>query len=392
MGVFTMIDPEAPARPTSPAQQILGWVGLWLCSALFFPLLAVWTHYFIPRRPLHLPHPGSPPFWILIGVDVLIASLLTFSQWQGSRKPKKHRAMTAPATLKDRWRPLWVGGLLLGFLILRVLAASPGATIHWCGILGGAAALVLLFLLIGYCAKLTQPPRGDEEAEAEVSLPILPSAPPIPLGVRAPKNKYRAEVNAREVKYQRPRSERIGTGIFSLFFLGMFGAAVWVTLLSLELISEPGMHMRLNPAMALMMGGGSVFFLFTFLSLLTMTGLREQHVSPSDATYVYRLAAPIPWPTIANLMAGILGRLNRQEAGLPWHIIRYQGRLQEMAGVQRRETINESNKSYSVFLCWHDPSRPPMRVGFSAEEAKARAMQAQAAEDLGVPLLPDEVV
>jgi len=386
-----MIDTEAPPRPISPALRRLGWVGLWLSSALLFPLLAVWTHSFNPQRPLRLPHPGTSLFWGMIGTDVLFASLTILSQWQDNKKPKRRKSDTAP-TPKDRWRPLWAGGLFLGFLILRVLASNPGAAVNWVSLLGGAAALALLSMGMIGCAKLAMPPRVYEEAKAEASLLSLPVAPTLPLGVRPPKNKYRGEVSGREAVYHRSVSERVGMGVISLFFLGMCGAAVWVTLLSLELISAPGMRMRLNPAMALMMGGGSIFFLFAFLSLLTTTGPRELRVSPSDGTYVYRLAAPISWPSMVKLMAGVLGRLNRDEAGLPWRVVEYRGSREDMTGIQRREVANKSTTTYSLFLCWRDLSRPPMRVGFSTDETKARAMQAQAAEDLGVPLLPDEVV
>ncbi len=269
------------------------------------------------------------------------------------------------------------------------MAETPGMSVNWIGILGGIAAGGMLLALAGQCTRMVTPPQL---VEPKAVGPLALVAPVLPLGVCPPKNKYRAEVNARGVVYHRPLSQHVGMGLLSLFCLVMCAGTVWVGLLSMQLIGLPGGHRHPNLALALMMGAGFVFLIISFLSVLMTAGPRVLRVSPSDGTYVYRLTAPVPWPMVTKLIAGELGRRNRDETGLPWRVIEYRGRREDMAGVQRLETTYKSNTSYTVFLCWHDSSRPPMRVGFSRDEAKARALQAQAAEDMGVPLLPDEVV
>ncbi|MDQ2801114.1 MAG: hypothetical protein M3Y13_15895 [Armatimonadota bacterium] len=211
--------------------------------------------------------------------------------------------------------------------------------------------------------------------------------PVIPRGVRPPKNPYRAEVTVREVVYRRPLSQRIGLGVFCLFFVGMFAAALGIALLGLGLIFVPGMHMRENPALALMMGAACVMFVSFIVSMLAMAGPRELRVSLRDRTYRYRLSAPMrrPFPT------GPFGKANRDETGLPWRTIEYTGPLEDMAGIQMEEATRKSATSYLLFLRWTDPNRPSLRVGHALKEDKVRALQAQAADDFGVPLLPDEV-
>lgn len=385
-----MIDTETPPRPTSPALRILGWVGLWLCSGSLIPVIWMWSHAFTPQKPLNLPHPGTYFFWPLLGLNTLLASLLTFSLWSDQRKPKRRRTAPVPAGAKSRWRSVWINGPLAGFLILRLLAGNPVMSVNWFGVVGGIAALGVLMVLVNQCTRLIVLPTSEEVTEIGPLMP--PVAHILPIGVRPPKNKYRAEVSGREVVYRRPLSESVVLAIMGLFILGMCAGAVWFTLLCLELIYVPGMQRGFYPVGALMMGVGSYLFLFMFLGTLLMIGPRGLRILPSEGTYIYRLAAPVPWQTLTKLITGVLGRSSQDETGLPWRIIEYQGRLQDMAGIQRRESTYKSNTSYSLFLCWHDPARPPMRVGYSTDEVKARAMQTQAAEDLGVPLLPDEVV
>ena len=383
-----MISPETPTQPTSPTLQRLGLVGLWLCSALFFPVVVVWADSFGSQQSLRLMHPGTPVFWRIVGLNVFLASMMTFQQWQGNRKPKKRRVLPKPTTSKDRWRPFWAVSLLLGFVVLHLLADNPGASIHWGGAVGGAAALVLLVLLMFRCAKLTVPPGVHEDVAVD-TLPLLPpTAPALPLGSRPPKNSHRAGVSGREAVYRQPLSMRVFYGVFGL----ILGASAFVSegfaLIGLG-ISVGGIHPHHhNPAMALLMGSGGVFVGAIALSCLLMTGPRELRVSPSDGTYVYRLAAPVQWP----ILNAVTDRSNRSLLGQPWHIIEYRGKREDMAGVQRLVTNNKSTTTCWLLLCWHDPARPPMQVGFNSDEAKARTLQAQAAEDLGVPLLPDEVV
>jgi len=385
-----MIDSETSPRPISPAQRKLGWVGLWLCFACLMPVLSLWAQSFTPHKPLHLPHPGTSYFWILLGLNVLVGSLMTYSVWSDQQKPKRHRTAPAPADAKSRWRSVRAGGVLAGFFVMIQLAGRPVASVNWFGVLGGIAALGVLMVLVGQCTRLIPLPPSEEVTEIGLLFP--PVTPSLPLGVRPPKNKYRAEVSGREVVYRRPLSERVVLAIMGLFILGMCAGAVWFTLLCLELIYVPGMQRGFYPVGALMMGAGSYLFLFMFLGTLLMIGPRGLRILPSEGTYIYRLAAPISWPSMVKIMAGVLGRLNRDEAGLPWRVVEYRGSREDMTGIQRREVANKSTTTYSLFLCWRDLSRPPMRVGFSTDETKARAMQAQAAEDLGVPLLPDEVV
>jgi hypothetical protein len=369
-------------KTRGPKTRALGLLGMWLCAVALFPLLAVWMGFFHPRRPLHLPSVGSPKFWPMVGLDVLVASLMTLSAWSDRNKPSRRRA-TSPATPEDRLRRGLAGAGILAFLILRVLA------VNWPGVLGGAAALALLFVLLLRCAALAQPPPAPPpmgEEAGNVVPASLPWSPPAPLGVRPPPNRYRAKVSAREVVYHRPPAARIGAWVGVLFFVTMFAGSLGFALLGLGLVFVPGMHMRENPAMALMMGGGAVFFVCAALSILAMTGPRVLRVSPSDRTYTYRASAPLRWP----VMTGIVGAANRDELGLPWRISEYRGDVGDMAGIQMRETMYKSSTAYSLFLRWRDPARPSLRVGYAVTEDKARALQAQAADDLGVLRLPDE--
>lgn len=153
-----MINTEASPRPTSPARRTLGWVGLWLCCACLVPILCLWTQSFTPHRPLRLPHPGTSFFWITLGLNILVASLMTFSVWNDQRKPKRRRAAPAPADAKSRWRSVGAGGVLAGFLVLRVMVSNPGASLNWVGVIGGIAALGVLMALVGQCTRLIAPP------------------------------------------------------------------------------------------------------------------------------------------------------------------------------------------------------------------------------------------
>ncbi len=384
---LTMIDTEIPPRPISPAQRILGWVGLWLCTASLCPLLAVWAHSFSPHQPLRLPHSGTSLFWTMLGLDVLLASMMTFSQWQDHKKPNKRKPLTRPLTPKDRWRPLRGGGLLLGFFVMYGMAANPGMAINWGSLLGSTAGLALLFLLIFRCTKLTQPQRTDEQSDGEPDTLVQSTAPVLPLGVRPPNNKYRAEVSAREVIYRRPLSAQVSAGVGVLLFGGMCAGAVWLTLLSLGLIAEPGVRMHENSALALMMGGSSLFFLSAVVSILATAGQHELRVSPVDRTYTYRVCFPVRW----SVLTGLVGKSAKDELGIPWQVLEHRGSVSDIAGIRRCEYTYKSSTFYAVLLCWHDPSRPPMRVGFSNDKDEAWAKQVQACEDLGMPRLPDEV-
>ena len=368
-----------PGRRT----RALGLLGMWLCSAALFPLLTAWTQFFNGRRPLRLPVLGSLHFWEMLAGDLLMASLLTLSAWTGNKPVRRRPSAVTP---RDRRNGALAGAALLAFLILRVLAANPGASVNWAGVLGGAAAIALLFLLAMRCAGLALPPRYLEEAGEAAARQAGP--PSVPLGVHPPKNKYRSEANAREVVYHRPLSQRIGVGVGGLFFAGMFAAALWFVLLGLGLIFVPGVRMRESPALALMMGGGCVFFVCAAVSLFASVGPRELRVSPSDRTYTYRFSAPLRWP----LLAGVLGTANRDEMGVPWHTVERAGTVDDMAGIQMHVTNHKSSALCSLFLRWKTPDRPSLRVGYSVDEDKARALQVQAADDLGVPMLPDEVV
>ena len=111
-------------------------------------------------------------------------------------------------------------------------------------------------------------------------------------------------------------------------------------------------------------------------------------MSPSDRTYTYRFSAPLRWP----LPAGVLGAANGDEMGVPWQTVERAGTVDDMAGIQMHVTNHRSSDLCSLFLRWKDAARPSLRVGYSVNEDMARALQAQAADDLGVPMLPDEVV
>ena len=387
-----MIDTELSPRPTSPALRTLGWVGLWLCSASLLPLLAVWTHAFSPQHPLRLMHPGTSLFWIMLGLYALFASLVTFSVWSDQRKPKRRRAAPVPAEAKSRWRSVGAGALLAGFLVLRLLAGNSVTSVNWIGVVSGIVALGVLMALFGQCTRLVAPPPLEEPASLDFLSP--PIASPLLPGVRMPKNKYRAEVSAREVIYHRPLSGRIVAGVGGLFFASLAGFAVWMTLLSLELIYVPGMQMRLYPVGALLMGGGSIFFVLACLALASTGGPRVLRVSPTERTYTYRLLAPMRSSFLASIVSSGNGGREalQQEMGLLWRTVEFKGSVGDIAGIKRLETTSKSTTTYSLFLCWHTLDRPPMRVGFSTNEDKARALQAQAAEDLGVPLLPDAVI
>ena len=383
-----MIDTQSSPRPTSPAIRTLGWVGLWLCTASLPPLLDVWAHSFSPQRPLRLPHPGTSLFWTMLGLDILLASLMTFSQWQHNREPKKRKPLTTPPTAKDRWRSLWGGGLLLGFFVIYGMAANPGMAMNWGSLLGSTAGLALLFLLIARCTKLTQPQRTDGQSAGELDTLVMPVASVLPLGVRPPENKYRAEVSAREIIYRRPLSAQVGAGVGVLLFGGMGAGAVWITLLSLGLVVEPGIQMHENSALALMMGGSSLFFLSAVVSILATAGQRELRVSPVDRSYTYRVCSPVRW----SVLTGLVGKSAQDEMGIPWQVLEYRGSVSDILGIRRCEFTYKSNTFYTVLLCWHDTSRPPMRVGLSNDKDEARTKQVQAGEDLGVPRLPDEVI
>ncbi len=387
MKAFAMINTETSPRPISPAQRILGWVGLWLCSTSLMPVLWLWSHSFTPHQPLRLPHPGTSFFWILLGLNVLVASLMTYSVWSDQQKPKRRRPAPAPADAKSRWRSVGAGGLIAGYLVLRVMAGSPGASLNWVGVISGVAALGVLMALVGQCTRLIAPPLLPEEP-VRVNFQPPPVAPTLPLGVRPPKNPYRAEVSGREAVYRQPLSTRIFMGVLGLI-LGT--AAVGSEGFALLGLGVPlwGMHSyQHNPAEVLLMGGGGIFMGGIAFSTLLMTGPRELRVSTSDGTYAYRLSSPIRWP----FLKAVTDDSNRTLLGLPWKTTNYRGSTNDIAGIQRRETTYKSTTHYSLLLCWHDPSRPTMQVGHSTDEAKARALQAQAAGDLGVPLLPDEVV
>ncbi len=226
-------------------------------------------------------------------------------------------------------------------------------------------------------------------AALEEPTSVVPQSPPTvpvpPLGVRPPKNKYRAEVNTREVVYRRPLSAQITAGVGGLFFAVLCGGSVYFSLVGFGLVFASAM--RGNPFLSLVMGGGSLFFLSAFVSILATTGRREMRVSPMDGTYIYRVCSPVRWA----VLTGWAGKNGKDELGIPWQVLEYRGSVSDITGIQRLETTY-NNTLYTVLLCWHDPSRPPMRVGFSTNESKARALQAQAAGDLGVPLLPDEIV
>ena len=381
-----MIDTETPPLSISPAQQKLGWVGLWLCCACLMPILLLWSQSFTPHKTPHLPHPGTSYFWILLGLNVLIASLLTYSVWSDQQKPKRRRNASVPADAKSRWRSVGAGGLLAGYLVLRVMAGSPGMSLNWVGVVGGVAALGVLMALIGQCTRLIAPPLLPEEpVRVNFQPPVMQT---FPLGARPPKNPYRAEVSGREVIYRQPLSTRIFMGVLGLI-LGM--AAVGSEGFALLGLGVPLWGMQSyqpNPAGVLLMGGGGIFMGGIAFSTLLMTGPRELRVSPSEGTYAYQLSSPVYWP----ILNAVTDNSNRSLLGLPWKTLKYQGSISDIAGIQRRETTYKSTTHYSLFLYWHDPTRPQMQVGHSTDEAKARALQAQAAEDLCVPVLPDEVV
>ncbi len=94
--------------------------------------------------------------------------------------------------------------------------------------------------------------------------------------------------------------------------------------------------------------------------------------------------------TAMLLLAGIAGQSNRDELGWPWHVIEHRRNVEEMAGIALQETTQKSTTSYSLFLRWKDGNLSAMRVGHALKEEKARALQAQAANDLGISLLPNE--
>lgn len=351
------------------------------------PVLSLWTQSFTPHKPPHLPHPGTSYFWILLGLNVLVASLLTYSVWSDQQKPKRRRTAPVPVNAKSRWRSIGAGGLLAGYLVLRVMAGSPGASLNWVGVIGGVAALGALMALVGQCTRLIAPPLLPEEP-VRVNFQPPSVAPTLPLGARPPKNPYRAEVSGREVIYRQPLSTRIFMGVVGVILGAAAVGSEGFALLGLG-IPLWGMHSHQhNPAGVLLMGGSGIFTGGIALSTLLMTGPRDLRVSTSGGTYTYRLSSPVRWP----ILNAVTDTSNRSLLGLPWKTLKYQGSISDIAGIQRRETTYKSTTHSSLFLCWHDPTRSPMQVGHSTDEAKARALQAQAAEDLCVPLLPDEVV
>ena len=313
----------------------------------------------------------------------MYASLMTFSAWSSRNKPTKRRTPPAASTLKTRLRRAFAGLVLVCFLVLRGLAANPGASPNWLGLLGGATALAGLFWLMMRCNQVVMPPSIEMEP-ALASIP--PSIPVVRPGVIPPKNGYRAEVNLREAVYHRGIGTRIAMAVFALFFLGMAGSSVWIVSLALGLIFEPGMHMRDNPALALMMLFGCGFFLTGVVAMLASAGPRELRVLRRDRTYTYRFSPPMR----SSLLAGLAGQSNRDELGWPWQVVEHRGNMEEVAGIALQETTRKSTISYSLFLRWKEGILPAMRVGYALKEEKARALQAQAADDLGVPLLPDE--
>lgn len=178
--------------------------------------------------------------------------------------------------------------------------------------------------------------------------------------------------------------------------MGVFGLTLGTAAVGCEGFALMGLGVPLfgihayqrNPAEVLLMGGGGIFMGGIAFSTLLMTGPRELRVSTSDNSYIYQICTPIRWPFLTS----VTDDNNQILLGLPWKTVEYRGSMNDIAGVQRRETTYKSTTHYSLLLCWRDPSRPIMQVGHSTDETKARAMQAQAADDLGVPLLPDEVV
>ncbi|MDQ2801115.1 MAG: hypothetical protein M3Y13_15900 [Armatimonadota bacterium] len=157
-----MIETDTPPLP-GPKMRVLGWLGLWLSAVLLFPLLTVWVQSFDPRRCAHLPTPGSLLFWQFLGGDVLLASLMTFSAWKDQNKPVRRPKSAARTTPKDHLRRGLAGAGLLAFFILRGLAASPGASVNWLGLLSGAALIAADFALLLWCIRLAMPPPLVEE-------------------------------------------------------------------------------------------------------------------------------------------------------------------------------------------------------------------------------------
>ena len=397
-----------PPRPKpGRAAQIFGLLGIWVGLAAFFPTLPWLALSVSPRRPLSLPAWGSPAFWGLVGVDVLMASLATLSGWIRRNRPVVRR--TGWGIGVPRRRPAVVTyGITLGFALLPpliILLGNPGGAIHWRSLLGALAVQAASVWLATRGSALALPPPVEVPALAwspppptpwsslsASSSPSTPAAswPPLPTTVWPPSpvaqtgfvltNPRRAWVSEAAAVYSRPRSAQTTMLAFSLIPLWLLGScALFIPLV----LYSSGPH---RGVLVGFFGLGGLMGLGMLLVMLSGVGPEELHVRRQERTY--RLRSGAEWGP-----AFLPGGLGPMRLTLPWRVVERFGTADEFAGVGMlvRVLANRSGYAssvfYSVVLRWADPTRPPIHLGSARDEAQARVLQAQAAEDLGVPVV-----
>ncbi len=370
------MDDLNPRRTRTPWVRALGWVGLWLSTFTVFPALLLWLQFFHLPRPVGLPPPGDPRFWDALGVCALMASLMICSIWRSRSRPGRRVTVQKPTTPGERRRRGIAGVALLAFLVVRVMAANPGASPDWLGVIGGAAGVAALVAAVLACAKLAL--SGDTEGTT-----VAEPRPPAAQAVRAPGNRYRAEATPREVIYRRPLSARVGAVLVFCLMSAMALAALWLAALSAGVLPSP--HIHENPWLALLMLAGALMLGSSVLPILGMACPQELRVAPQGRTYTFRTGARPASPMLCALMAsGVREEALREEIGLPWRTERFMGSCEDIAGVEIQEMAVKGSTSFVVRLQWHAPDRPRMRLGYARREEEALALQAQAAEELGV--------
>jgi hypothetical protein len=234
-----------------------------------------------------------------------------------------------------------------------------------------------LFAAIIACAKLA----GLDESQqiiAAVSVQrqwVMPSA-------YVPVNRFRGEATPGQVIYRRPLSDRV-TGIIVFGFMyGMAASALWLAAVSGGVISSP--YQRENPWMSLLMLAAALVLGGSSWPALGMACPQELRISPRDRTYTFRVGAQPVSPVLRALMTcGVRDGL-QDEIGLPWRMDRFTGACTDIAGIEILEMPVKQNTLYVIRIRWHLSDRPCMRLGVSRREGDALALQAQAAEDLGV--------
>ena len=366
-------------RPTqNRAVRVLGWLGLWLCHAAFFALLPVWSLSIRPRLPSFLPAWGSPAFWGWLGLDVLMASLATLRVWAGRNRPIRRRGAASP---RLRMMAYLVPILIMASVGALTATASPGGPMNWVILLGGIAALPLLSLLGTCCGKLVLPPRPMESVPWVSSSPSQPfQAPTLVAGGPAPGNPFRAWISATEAVYRRPTWMRVSAIVLTLFFLQGLAACLLLTLLLLLPLPLPGRHPHVSLTVGLILAGGFLFNGGFLLLFLPGGGPEELRLRRMDRTY--RLRTTARWRPVF-----LMGAARVKGLPLPWPVVERVGSADDLAGIEMRVSRTSRGTTYPLYLRWADPTRPRMCVGLPRDGEKAWALQAQIADDLGVPVL-----